>query len=106
MLYTIEEQDPGEKRSLAGKIDPQGYKYFIAPYLPPPFQAAQVKHKAELERIYTSNAKKNPEDKTPANVVGTDLYVNKKVVMSLIQPPTPGQVCAHRLKFAKEMDSF
>ena len=96
----------GKKRSLAGKVDPQGYKYFIAPYLPPPFQAAQVKHKAELKRIYTSNAKKNSEDKTPANVVGTDLYVNKKVVMSLIQPPTPGEVCAHRLKFAKEMDSF
>ena len=34
------------------------------------------------------------------------MYVNKKVVMSLIQPPTPGEVCAHRLKFAKEMDSF
>ena len=95
-----------KKKSLAGLIDPEGYKYFVAQYLPDSFKVAQNKHHAEVTRIMTQNSKKQPKDKTPVRVTGTELYVNNKVVLSFIKLPSPGDVCQHKLHFNRELDSF
>ena len=95
-----------KKKLLSGLVDPEGYKYFVAQYLPDSFKAAQNKHREEVTRIMTQNSKKQPKDKIPVRVTGTDLYVNNKVKLGFIQPPSPGDVCQHKLHFNRELDSF
>ena len=68
-----------KKKQFAGQIDPQGYKYFIAQYLPEPFKAAQNKHRAEVSRILLQNSKKKDDErKTTVRVIGTELQIDNK----------------------------
>ena len=95
-----------KKKSLAGLIDPQGFKYFIAQYLPEPFKAAQNKYRDRVMDIVKQNSTKKPQDRTPVWVIGTELYINKKVECSIIHPPSPAEVCQNKLDYGPEMDSF
>ena len=38
------------KKKLAGQVDPKGFKYFIAQYLPAAFKAAQAKHREHVNK--------------------------------------------------------
>ena len=68
------------KKVLGGQIDPGGFKYFIASYLPEPFKAAQDKHRDEVRKIITDNKAKGPgQRKTKVRVVGQQLLVDNKV---------------------------
>ena len=96
----------GKKKDLAGQVDPEGFKYFLAPYLPEAFKAAKNKHREELSSIYEANRGKLPKNRTNAKVVGPDLMINGKIKRGFIQPPAPGEVCAAKKDYAVEFDSF
>ena len=95
-----------KKKNLAGQVGIQGFKYFIAQYLPEPFKAAQNKHRKEVSHILEKNSKKKPEDCTPVRVIGPDLQINNKVVTSYIHPPSPGEVCKNKAEYGPELNSF
>ena len=95
-----------KKKSLAGLVDPEGFKYFVAQYLPEPFKAALNKHRPEVSHIMKENANKQPADKTPVWVIGPDLYINRKVVTSYLHPPSPAEICRNKANFGPELASF
>ena len=55
-----------KKKLLSGLVDPKGFKYFVARYLPEAFKAAHSKHREELTNIYTANQNKLPKNRTNA----------------------------------------
>ena len=77
------------KKKLAGQVDPKGFKYFIAQYLPEAFKAAQAKHRERVNKEYTKNLKRAPENRVPVRVVGPDLLINNRVITGLVHPPSP-----------------
>ena len=81
------------KKKLAGQVDPKGFKYFIAQYLPEAFKAAQAKHCESVNKEYTKNLKRAPENRVPVCVVGPDLLINNRVITGLVHPPSPGDLC-------------
>ena len=95
-----------KKLTLGGKVDQAGYKYFIANYLPEPFKAAKDKHREEVLRTIEENKSKKPEDRKSVRVVGPDLFIGGKIQRGFIHPPSPGEVCSAKEKFAAELNSY
>ena len=80
------------RKKLAGVIDPRGYKYFIANYVPEPFKAAREKHKEAMDEVSVANSKKKPEERSTAKIVGTDLVIDEEIQIPQIKPLSPFQV--------------
>ena len=93
------------KKNLAGAVDPKGFKYFMAQYLPDAFKAAQAKHRERINQEYTKNLTRTPQQRVVVWVVGPDLIVDNKVITGLIHPPSPGDICRADKNYHKELDS-
>ena len=95
-----------KKKMLSGVVDPQGFTYFIAPFLTDPFKANFDKNRDDMERILQANEKKQPQDQTSVRISGTELLVNNKLVRGFVHPPSPGDVCNAQKMFRKELNSY
>ena len=52
------------KKQLGGQVDPRGYKYFLANYMPDAFKAAKHKHRERVDQTYKENVGKPMKERT------------------------------------------
>ena len=94
------------RKQLAGQVDPKGYKYFLASYMPDAFKVAKNKYRERVNNTSKENEGKLAKEQTKICILGPDLFINNKLITGLIQPPTPGEVCRAHKSYAEELSSF
>ena len=94
------------KKKLAGQLDLQGFKYFIAPYLSEAFKAAREKFRDRIESINKKNENKPPKEKVNAKVVGTDLVINEEIQVPFVGPLSPFELIELKDKHQNRLNAL
>ena len=92
------------RKKLAGVIDPRGYKYFIANYVPEPFKATREKHKEAMDEVSVANSKKKSEERFTTKIVGTDLVIDEEIQIPQIKPLSPFHVLEIKQKYSTQLN--